>query len=541
MIVSKIRHRNESRIKVDFPYNRELAIKLKQIADTKWSATLRAWHIPYTKEAFEQLKSLFPEMDYPQKIKSTESKQPVGLGGNNTFVAENNKGVSISVFDRKIAVKMPKNEIDMKFIKGLKYSRWDKSQYCWIVPNYLDNLDLIKDYFGDRITEILKYDSVRTGIEKCVYTSLASSEVLLIKTQSGRMKLIFAYHKDLSLFVKKIPFSKWDAENKWWSMPYSEKFLTEIKHKVSVLNLTLRVEDEVHEKSIKPRLSIFDVPNYRTCPPEYVAKLTELRYSESTIKTYKGLFEEFINFYHKYDIKSIDESMITAFLRYLVTDRRVSISYQNQSINAIKFYFERVLGGQRKVYLVDRPRSEKTLPTVLSEKEVMDLLNVTTNIKHKSILMLAYSAGLRVSEVANVKLTDIDANRMQIRIEQSKGKKDRYTILSKTLLHTLRVYFKLHKPRYWLFEGVSGEQYSTSSMQAIMKDAACKAQIKKKVSIHTLRHSFATHLLESGTDIRYIQSLLGHESTKTTELYTHITTKGFDQIGSPLDKLKIND
>jgi len=153
--------------------------------------------------------------------------------------------------------------------------------------------------------------------------------------------------------------------------------------------------------------------------------------------------------------------------------------------------------------------------------------------------MLAYSAGLRLGELINVKITDIDSSRMQVRIVQAKGKKDRYSLLSVRLLDILREYFKVYKPKVWLFEGAMGGQYSVGSIQAIMKDSVTKAGIKKKVSVHTLRHSFATHLLESGTDLRYIQSLLGHSSSKTTEIYTHITTKGFDQIISPLDNLDI--
>ena len=167
------------------------------------------------------------------------------------------------------------------------------------------------------------------------------------------------------------------------------------------------------------------------------------------------------------------------------------------------------------------------------------LFNTIENIKHKAILMLCYSAGLRLTELVNIRLKDIDSKRMQIRVEQSKGKKDRYSILSNRLLKLLREYFKIYKPKEWIFEGATGGQYSQRSIQLIMKEAVKKAGIKKRVSVHTLRHSFATHLLEQGTDLRYIQSLLGHESSKTTEIYTHITTKGFDQIVSPLDNPEI--
>lgn len=284
---------------------------------------------------------------------------------------------------------------------------------------------------------------------------------------------------------------------------------------------------------------MYDIPNYRTCPDEFIGKLRELRYSIQTIKTYKTHFEEFANFYNRHDLAKIDENMIKAFLRYLVTERKISVSYQNQAINAIKFYYERILGGQRKVYYIDRPRREKTLPTVLSEEEIVSILNSIDNIKHKAIIMTIYSAGLRISEAVNLKLSDIDSKRMQIRIEQSKGKKDRYTLLSTKTLEILRRYFKDYKPKIWLFEGQGGEKYATRSIQNILKMAISKTNITKHITVHTLRHSFATHLLENGTDLRYIQSLLGHESSNTTEIYTHVTTKGFDQIKSPLDKLNI--
>lgn len=198
------------------------------------------------------------------------------------------------------------------------------------------------------------------------------------------------------------------------------------------------------------------------------------------------------------------------------------------------------MGGQRKIYTIDRPRKEKMLPEVLSEEEVVQLLNATENIKHKAILMTIYSAGLRISELINLQIKDIDSKRMQIRVEQAKGKKDRYTLLGKKTLEALRKYVSEYKPKEWLFEGRNAEKYSATSIKSILRESLVKVGIKKHITVHTLRHSFATHLLEGGTDIRYIQSLLGHSSGKTTEIYTHITTKGFDQIKSPLDKLEIN-
>ena len=541
MKASRTLHRGNARIRIDFPYNLEFAYKLKQIPDALWSKTMRAWHIPDNKEAFAALLALFPEIEMehengaktPIIAEAVKSEEPLTKG----FSKPVSNGVSITVMGRKIAIKLPKNDADTRFISGLRYSRWDKGQFCWVVPNYPGNLDLIKDYFNHRITELVVHESIETHTEKGTQREICKNEILIIKTNEGRLKLIFAYNKQLSYEIGKMPYSVWNKLNKWWTIPFSENFLETIKEKAKGQGLSILYEVEQKGSGITPRISAFDIPNYRPCPGEYTAKLTELRYSGQTIKTYSGLFEEFINYYHKYDINSIDERLITAFLRYLVTERKVSISYQNQAINAIKFYFERVLGGNRKVYLIDRPRQEKKLPTVLSEQEMADLFRGIANIKHKAILMLAYSGGLRLGEITRVKIADIDSKRMQVRIEQSKGKKDRYTLLSARLLPVLREYFKEYKPRLWLFEGATGGQYSMGSIQQIMKDAMQAAGIKKKASMHTLRHSFATHMLEHGTDLRYIQSLMGHESSKTTEIYTHITTKGFDQLKSPLDTL----
>ncbi len=441
MKASKISHKGETRIKVNFPFNAEIASRLKQIQDARYSATHRAWHIPYTKYAFEQLKNLFPDVEYPQKVTSLQHEKgesfpsPVELSANAAQRSVKNKtGVSIIVFGRKIAVKLPKNEIDTRFLLGLRYSRWDARQFCWVVPNYPGNLDLIKDYFKDRVTELVVHDEFETKTGANVERKLGKNDLLIIKTKTGRLRIISVFNKELAKAIKNIPYNNWDAQNKWWGIPFADKFLNEIKTVATSQNLVLIYEEEEKDTNKKSRVSAFDIPNYRPCPDEYILKLKELRYSQRTIASYKGMFEEFINYYHRFDINSIDESMITAFLRYLVIERKVSISYQNQAINAVKFYYERVLGGQRKVYLVDRPRHEKRLPVVLSEQEITALIKATDNIKHKAILMLAYSAGLRISELINVRINDIDSKRMQIRVEQAKGKKEPiYLALTETI------------------------------------------------------------------------------------------------------------
>ncbi|HBF87976.1 MAG TPA: recombinase XerD [Bacteroidales bacterium] len=535
MKASKISHKGESRIKIEFPYNDELSQKLKQIEDAKWSRTQSAWHIPYTASAFNKLKKLFPDIEYPVKKTEIEIGENIETRVNKPI---GNKKVSITIFDQKIIVKLPKNEADSCFLRGIKFSRWDNGAMCWIVPNYKTNSDLLKEYFESRIYELIDETKKENIYREKKHYTIHKNEVLLIKTKSNRIKIISHFDRNFGSFVKQIPFNKWDVNNSWWTIPYSEIFLNKITEFAKNLNFNVKFEEEI-DTNKSSKISFFDIPNYKYCPQEYTDKLIELRYSEQTIKTYKSCFEEFINYYHKIDIDLIDEKMISSFLRYLVVERKVSTSFQNQTINAIKFYYEKLKKGERKLYYIERPRREKTLPTVLSEEEVTKILNSIDNIKHKAILMTIYSAGLRISEVLKLKIKDIDSQRMQIKIEQSKGKKDRISILSNKNLEVLRLYFLKYKPKVWLFEGQNGEQYSQRSIQNILKTAAVKAGIKKYVTVHTLRHSFATHLLENGVDLRYIQSLLGHSNSKTTEIYTHITTKGFENLKSPLDKLNI--
>jgi len=413
MKAEKFEHRGENRIKIDFPYNREIASRLKQINGASWSRSNTSWHIPYTQDAFNQLKGLFPDIEYPQKKNELE----VSVTEITRFSSpEIEKNVSIHITEKRIIIKLPRNDRDIQLIRTLKFSRWDKNNFCWIVPNYGKNAEILKDFFGKRIKEITEElpenQETKTFAEK--------NNLLVVRTASGSLKLIFGFNKDLANAIRKFPFNKWSAENRWWTIPYAEKFIAELRQLSEEHNLTFIYEEE-GQGARKSKISEFDIPNYRPCPSEFAEKLEELRYSGQTIKTYTSLFEEFINYYHKHDIDKIDEPMIRAYLRYLVTDRKVSVSYQNQAINAIKFYYERILGGQRKLYFIDRPHREKTLPSVLSEDEIVSIISSIDNIKHKAILMTIYSAGLRISEVINLKIKDIDSKRMQIRVEQGKG------------------------------------------------------------------------------------------------------------------------
>jgi len=221
-----------------------------------------------------------------------------------------------------------------------------------------------------------------------------------------------------------------------------------------------------------------------------------------------------------------------------IIKKHLSYSYQNQVINAVKIFFREIEHSKFDVEKFERPRRQYKLPNVLSKAEVAAILKAHTNVKHKTMLSLIYACGLRRSELLYLKPTDIDSKRGLLIIRQAKGRKDRIIPISEKIIEMLREYFKIYKPKNWLFEGqTEGKQYSEQSLQSVLKQSLEKSGIKKPVTLHWLRHSYATHLLESGTDLRFIQELLGHKSSKTTEIYTHVSTKSLQKIKSPFDDL----
>lgn len=275
-----------------------------------------------------------------------------------------------------------------------------------------------------------------------------------------------------------------------------------------------------------------------TLPEGYLELLERKRYSASTIKTYRAYFSDFMEYHKGRNIDRLKVADINKYILYLVNEKKISVSQQNMRINAIKFYYEQVKGGQRQYYGgITRAKEYKSLPEVLSRNEVARILACLSNRKHRYMISLIYSAGLRRSELLNLTPKDIISERMLVRI-MGKGRKCRYSLLSEKLLKDLREYFKEYRPQKWLFEGETpGEQYSASALVKILKEAASRAGIKHRVHVHMLRHSFATHLLEQGTDLRTIQELLGHNDIKTTSIYLHVTSAHKSSIPNPLDSL----
>ena len=299
---------------------------------------------------------------------------------------------------------------------------------------------------------------------------------------------------------------------------------------------------KINDGNVTPDVSWYrsreTAEGYRKCPEEYLQKLEVKKYALNTVRIYVSFFEKFINHYNNIELIALGENDVRLYLQKLVQEGK-SNSYLNQAVNAIKFYYEVVMGMPNRFYDIERPRKEYKLPKVLSVEKISKLLKTIKNIKHHCIVGTLYSSGLRVGELINLKISDIDSDRMLIRVTQAKGNQDRYTLLSESLIKDLRRYYTEYRPKEYLFEGQKGGKYTRTSVQAIISKAAKSAKITQNVSPHVLRHSFGTHLLENGADLRYIQTLMGHKNSSTTELYTHVAINKLISIKSPLDSLNL--
>lgn len=344
-----------------------------------------------------------------------------------------------------------------------------------------------------------------------------SAKIITYKKEK-RIAVYFEKNQELITRIKTVAGSRWSQSLVAWHIPDTEE--NRIRFKIPALSYS------------------FPSPEGIAHIEKFKQWMRSKRYSESTIGTYSEALKSFLIFYREKPIAEITNEDVIIYNNDYILKNNLSASYQNQIVNAIKLFFKTIRETKIDVDKIHRPKRAKLLPNVLSKEEVKLILNAHSNIKHKTMLSLIYSCGLRRSELLNLKPADIDSKRGIVIIRQSKGKKDRIAPLSPKILEMLRDYYIGYKPKTWLFEGQNeNTKYDERSLSNVLKQALTKSRISKPVSLHWLRHSYATHLLESGTDLRYIQELLGHSSSKTTEIYTHVSTKSLQQIKSPFDDL----
>ena len=347
------------------------------------------------------------------------------------------------------------------------------------------------------------------------------------------------YKQELMNRVRSIPSAHWNRTLRLWQAQ-DNKQVRELITKADLDEHLCQApentpqEVEASKPAVQERMKLTAL--HQAAVQRMSETLTRRQYAFNTKKSYIAALRGYLVYFKERDPTSITKAEIETYLLHKVEHGQVAESTQNLIINAIKFYYEHVLGLPRTRYDIARPRKHDPLPKVLAREEVSKMLSLTQNLKHKCMLMLLYGGGLRLSEVLELIPEDINSKRMTIKVRRSKGKKDRVVPLPERLLTPLRNYYRTFEPLTWLFEGATvGERYSPRSLQKVVKTAAGRANIERPVTAHMLRHSYATHLLEAGTDIRYIQEVLGHNSIKTTERYTHVAMS--QKPVSPLDGL----
>ncbi|HEU0112390.1 MAG TPA: site-specific integrase [Flavisolibacter sp.] len=373
--------------------------------------------------------------------------------------------------------------------------------------------------------------------------------------------LIFNYQKEIQDIVKRLAGVRWSQTHKCWYMPLADDLPEHLslvfkdRAKLVMAELTDHLEKKIAVTTTVPVLRQKDPSALVVGSPawklsngniaalkRFIEQLQLKAYSAATIRTYRNEFLQLLQLLGEKHVNELTQDDLRRYMLYAMYKQGIKENTAHSRLNALKFYFEQVLGREQFFWEIPRPKKKNELPKIFSQDEVAAIINHTHNKKHKAMLMLAYSAGLRISEVVSLRTVDVDSKRMTILIRQAKGKKDRLASLSPVLLIMLREYAKEYKPdkRGFLFEGVNkGTCYSTRSLQEVMQAAKKKAGILKPGSIHGLRHSFATHLVDRGTDISMIQKLLGHNSIKTTLRYLHTSNKDLLKIVSPLDDLKL--
>lgn len=352
-----------------------------------------------------------------------------------------------------------------------------------------------------------------------------------------QLLVVFPYNETIKNTLKNNLHYKWSYSLKGWYFLFN-------RHVIDILKKTLNSDIKyIYDDSLKADIKANTIKNVRNISENnkqiirsYVKYLKGKRYSESTIKTYFTFVADFIDYIKNKPIYNLNNRDVELFIEDVFVPKKMSISSQRQLISALKHF--KAFYPECKIEELDlhRPKKSKILPTILSKEEIIDLLRCTKNLKHRAILAMIYSAGLRIGELLSLELKNIDIDRRQIIIKNGKGRKDRNVILAESMVPLLQNYLMTYTPTIYFAEGQKpATNYSPESVRSFLKRSIKAANIKKRITPHTLRHSYATHLLENGIDLRYIQELLGHAKPETTMIYTHVSKKDLLQIKSPLD------
>ena len=351
-----------------------------------------------------------------------------------------------------------------------------------------------------------------------------------IHRKNNQLLIKFEYDETLISLVRTVNGASWSKSLKAWYLISTAENLSMI---LKLFKNVTKVDVSKISKKTPFKRDLTD--EQKKLLNQFYLFLKGRRYSQSTIQTYTFFIADFINFHTKIPLKELSNRAVELFIETVFMERNYSVSSQRQFISALKIFT--VFCPQTKIHnlSLERPKKSRILPSVLSQEEVLRIIQYTQNIKHRAILTLLYSCGLRIGELINLKLIDFHIDRKQLIVKKGKGRKDRYVSLADSFLPLLSNYYHSYKPTIYFVEGQNGGKYSAESIRSFLRKSCKKAGIRKPVTPHTLRHSYATHLLENGVDLRYIQTLLGHSKPETTMIYTHVQRKDLMEIQNPLD------
>jgi site-specific recombinase XerD len=340
----------------------------------------------------------------------------------------------------------------------------------------------------------------------------------------------FKYNDTLINLLRKTKGALWSSTLKSW-------YILDSKENLGIILNTFKNITTVNTNKISKKVTFKRnlTEDQKKLLNNFFLYLRGKRYSESTIQTYTFFVADFVNFHIETPLTELTNRDVEHFIEKVFLERKYSVSTQRQFISALKIFI--VFYPQTKInnLILERPKKDRKLPNVLSQEEVLSIISSTQNLKHRAIIALIYSCGLRISELINLKLADFHIERKQLIVKNGKGRKDRYVSLADSFIPLLSNYYHSYKPITYFVEGQKKGKYTAESVRQFLRRSCTKAKIKKNVTPHTLRHSYATHLLENGVDIRYIQSLLGHAKPETTMIYTHVKRKDLMEIQNPLD------
>lgn len=569
--IKKLWHRDAFRIGVFLEYNSTDFKSLKLIGCT-YSKTHSCWYLDYTTEAYSQLKNHFPSItiEKPTNLQTTQTQLVTGDNSRDLSpIAPSESQLGIpkvgnpehTTVQPSLALKLRLQLLEnvgkywvfkmhwhfeiSKELLTVKGVYWNANYKAYMairhprVKEQVETILQVTDFFGDdylfkETSYIGQKVRILPHFEDTSRMEIYVPRIVAIQEKLKRFSMV-RYCKTKDCYL--LPAAPIVFESIQLQMEPNEILIVNELPKDYLQRKKMPNKKQIDLSRTKQ--SIFDlVPEHgKVYLSTMVDTILALNYSSSTMRTYCGSFIQFLRHFEFRDPETISNLETIKYLGSLM-ERGLSAAAGHSMVNSLHFYYQQVLGKQQFEINLPRPKKEKKLPSVLTMEECLKIFQVVDNPKHKLLLLIGYGAGLRVSEIVNLQWKDILFSEYKIHIKNAKGKKDRMVMLPFSIVQSLEIYRQLYNGKHYVFEGqFAGEPYSTRSAQEVMREALKKSGLEKRATVHTLRHSFATHLLESGTDIRYIQQFLGHSSIKTTTIYTHLTKGAVDKIQSPLDRM----